>query len=55
VKGGIERYVLTEKNGTTELAIACDMEANYYGPMALAWDQALEKIKSLSEEITIHS
>jgi hypothetical protein len=55
VKGGIERYVLTETDGTTELFITCDMETNYFEPMSLAWEKALDKIKELSEEVTIHN
>ena len=50
VKGYQEIYTLTEKNGSTLLAIECDMADKYFEFMSQAWDRALQKIKELSEE-----
>jgi uncharacterized protein YndB with AHSA1/START domain len=49
VKGWMEIYKLSEINGVTELTISCDMSENYFDEMSLAWDRALQKIKTLSE------
>jgi uncharacterized protein YndB with AHSA1/START domain len=49
VKGGLEKYQLTEKKGITHLSIACDMGEEFFESMSVAWDKALKKIKQLSE------
>jgi uncharacterized protein YndB with AHSA1/START domain len=49
VKGCIEKYQLTEKDGQVILCIECDMADEYFEMMSTAWDKALEVIKSLSE------
>ncbi len=49
VKGSIEKYDLTGKDGSIVLNIECDMADQYFEMMSLAWDKALEKIKILSK------
>lgn len=49
VKGGLETYELTEKDGVTKLAISCDMSEEYFEMMSEAWENALQKIKELAE------
>ncbi|HXI00504.1 MAG TPA: SRPBCC domain-containing protein [Sphingobacteriaceae bacterium] len=49
VKGGLETYQLSEEEGVTQLSIACDMSEEYFEMMSKAWDNALAKIKELSE------
>ena len=49
VKGAIEKYTLSEDNGTTRLQITCDMEEKYFDSMSNAWERALNKVKELSE------
>jgi len=50
VKGGLEKYRLTEKNGVTHLSIECDMSKEYFESMSAAWVRALQKIKEISEK-----
>ncbi|HEY0054582.1 MAG TPA: SRPBCC domain-containing protein [Pedobacter sp.] len=50
VKGSGEKYELTGKDGSLVLNIECDMADQYFEMMSLAWDNALEKIKILSEK-----
>lgn len=49
VKGGREIYMLSEKNGNTQLSIECDMAEQMFESMSLSWDKALQKIQELSE------
>lgn len=49
VKGGLETYHLSEANGITRLSIECDMSENMFEPMSVAWNNALQKIKKLTE------
>jgi len=49
VKGGLETYRLTEKDGVTHVSIECDMSEEYFESMSAAWERALNKIKKLSE------
>ncbi len=49
IKGAIEKYILSEKDGITFLAIECDIPERYYDMMSAAWDKALMKIKELAE------
>ena len=51
VKGGHETYLLSEKNGVTDLSIECDTSDAYLATMEPMWDKALQKIKSLSESL----
>jgi hypothetical protein len=51
VKGGRETYILTERNGITNLSIESDMGEEYFDMMSALWDKALEKIKKLAEEM----
>ncbi len=51
VKGAMETYILTEKEGRVYLAIECDMSEKYFDMMSEAWDRALVKIKTLAEEV----
>lgn len=49
VIGGREIYRLSENEGSTTLAVTCDMAASYFDWMADAWDKALVIIKDLAE------
>jgi len=49
VKGGRETYHISEKEGGTYLEIESDMAPEYFDEMSEAWDNALEKVKTLSE------
>lgn len=49
VKGALETYRLSEKDGGTHLEIECDMDERMFDEMASAWDRALQKVKELSE------
>jgi uncharacterized protein YndB with AHSA1/START domain len=49
VKGALETYHLSEKNGVTRVSIECDMGPEWFETMSLSWDKALLKIKELSE------
>jgi hypothetical protein len=50
MQGGREIYYLSEKDGHAALTIECDMAAEYVESMSGAWDNALQTIKTLSEE-----
>ena len=50
VKGTIESYRLSEKNGRTQLSVKCDMGDEYFDMMSQAWDRAIQKIKTLAEK-----
>lgn len=50
VKGGRETYHISENEGITYLEVECDMSPEYFEMMSEAWDNALQKIKSLAEE-----
>ncbi|MDB5120633.1 MAG: Activator of Hsp90 ATPase 1-like protein [Sphingobacteriales bacterium] len=50
-KGGVEAYYLTEENGHVRLSIESDMSEEYFESMSVAWDNALGKIKELSESM----
>jgi hypothetical protein len=54
VKGSIEKYKLTGDNGNLMLYIECDMADEYCEMMSSAWDNALKKVKSLSETSDLH-
>lgn len=49
VKGGLETYRLSEKDGVTYLSIECDMAPELFESMSLLWEKALQKVKELSE------
>lgn len=49
MKGGHERYFLTEQNGTTTLNIEADMPEKYVEDMSNRWDKALVVLKDLAE------
>ena len=49
VKGGLETYRLSEKNGSTILSIQCDMGEDLFHSMSEAWNRGLQQIKRLSE------
>lgn len=49
VKGGLETYLLSDKNGNTQLSVESDMAEGMFESMSLSWDKALQKIKELSE------
>lgn len=51
VKGGEETYLLTDKEGQTELCVKVDILPEYFDSMSSAWERALEKIKLLAEEM----
>jgi uncharacterized protein YndB with AHSA1/START domain len=55
MKGGHEIYRLTPANGQTTLAVELDMPEEYYAMMSNQWDEALVKIKELSEAAPITS
>ncbi|RVU01406.1 SRPBCC domain-containing protein [Mucilaginibacter limnophilus] len=48
--GSNEIYTLIERDNKTTLDIAADMGDDYYDEMSAAWEEALKKIKQLSEE-----
>ena len=50
IKEGRESYTLLQQDGHTQLLIAQDMTEEYFEMMSAQWDQALAKIKSLSEQ-----
>lgn len=49
IKGGREIYLLSGKNGITQLSIESDMAEEMFESMSLSWGKALQKIKELSE------
>ncbi|WP_210489196.1 SRPBCC family protein [Rufibacter aurantiacus] len=49
VQGGQETYRLVPSGQGTHLLIESDMSPEYFDMMSAAWDQALLKIKELSE------
>lgn len=49
VKGGKETYLLSEKNGQTQLDVTGDMDPEFYEMMSEAWERAMVKIKVLAE------
>jgi uncharacterized protein YndB with AHSA1/START domain len=49
VKGGLETYRLSEKNGVTHVSISCDMGMDYFESMSEAWEKGLQKVKELAE------
>ena len=49
IKGGIETYHVSEKDGVTHLTIAADMSMRMAELMEDSWDRAILKIKELSE------
>jgi hypothetical protein len=53
IKGGLESYRLSEKNGITHLQIEADLTEDFATLMSVAWENALQKIKSLSETSTL--
>jgi hypothetical protein len=53
VKGGHETYRLSEKNDVTILSVESDMEETYIEQMSTAWDNALQKVKELSEGLVL--
>ncbi|GHB53944.1 SRPBCC domain-containing protein [Persicitalea jodogahamensis] len=50
VKGGKETYLLTHKEGATELSVEVEMAEDSFDSMTLAWKRAMAKIKTLAEE-----
>jgi hypothetical protein len=53
VKGGLETYRLSEKDGVTNLSIECSMSEQMFETMSLAWNKALLKLQELSESQTV--
>ena len=51
VKGARETYHLSENDGFVTVAIECDMDETMFDTMSAAWEKALSKIKSLSENL----
>lgn len=49
IKGALETYRLTERDGKTQLEVEVDMGEDFFDSMSEAWDRALEKIKTFSE------
>lgn len=49
LKGGLETYRLSEQNDVTQLSIECDMPESMFESMSLAWDNALQTLRKLSE------
>jgi uncharacterized protein YndB with AHSA1/START domain len=49
VQGGKETYRLVQEGGHTNLYIECDMSEEMFEPMNRLWDEAVKRIKSLSE------
>jgi uncharacterized protein YndB with AHSA1/START domain len=52
--GSIENYTLRSVNGKTELTIDQDIEDEYKDYFQKTWPQALEKLKSMAEEMAYH-
>ncbi len=50
MKGVVETYTFSEKDGVTHVAIECDMDEKYFDMMSAAWDKALLKVKELAEK-----
>lgn len=50
LKGGLETYTLSEKNGATQLDVASDMSEDAFVSMSDSWKKALHKVKELSEK-----
>ena len=50
IKGGLESYQLTEKDGITSVSIESDMGEEFFDSMSDSWENALKKVKQLSEE-----
>jgi len=51
VKGGEETYIITDKDGQTELSVKADVMPEYFDSMSSAWERALKNIKLLAEEM----
>lgn len=51
VKGGREIYTLSEETNTTTLSVQQDISEAYLDFMNAAWDNALNKIKEISENL----
>lgn len=49
VKGGHEIYKLISENGYTNLSVELDMDGEWMDMMDKQWDEAIKKIKELSE------
>lgn len=50
VKGARETYILTEKEGGTQVSIESDMAQEHFESMSASWERALLKVKELSEK-----
>ena len=48
-KGSQETYTLVSASNGTALDITCDMDENYFDMMSGMWENAVQKIKKLSE------
>ena len=55
IKGTQETYILEKNGNVTTLSISLEMDENYFGMMSAMWDNALQKIKELSETGTVNS
>jgi len=51
VKGGEETYIITDRDGQTELSVKADIVPEYFDSMSSAWERALQKVKLLAEEM----
>lgn len=49
--GALETYRLSEKDGLIHLSVECEMPAEFFDGMSLAWDKAIGKIKEMSEAL----
>jgi uncharacterized protein YndB with AHSA1/START domain len=54
-KGARETYRLSGENGRTRLNIECDMGDEYADQMSAMWENALQKIRQLSENGLVNS
>jgi uncharacterized protein YndB with AHSA1/START domain len=54
-KGARETYRLSGDNGTTRLDVECDMGDEYADQMSAMWENALQKIRELSEGELVNS
>lgn len=52
--GAIENYTLRTVEGKTELTVDQDAEDDYKDYFLKTWPQALEKLKSMAEEMAYH-
>lgn len=51
IKGTEEKYELSDRDGSTFLAISADTDESYFEEMSQSWDAALQRISELSHAI----